>query len=80
MSGWGASARSRGSLASVARRNGAAGGRPRGSNAEQLAAAAGAVEGAAEASPEDLSYPPSAPAGGDALMLDAPEPGEVRCR
>ena len=80
MSGWGTPGRSRGSLASAVRLNGARGGRPRGSGAGQLVAAAASAEGAAEASPEALSYPPSAPAGGDALMLDAPEPGEVRCR
>jgi hypothetical protein len=37
-----------------------------------------AAEGAAEASPEALSYPPSARAGGDAVLVNAPAPGEVR--
>jgi hypothetical protein len=39
-----------------------------------------AAEGAAEASPEALFYPPSARADGDAVMVDAPAPGEVRGR
>ena len=39
-----------------------------------------AAEGAAEASPEALSYPPAARADVDAVIVDAPEPGEVRCR
>ena len=39
-----------------------------------------AAEGAEEAAPEALSYLPAARADGDAAMVDAPEPGEVRNR
>jgi len=39
-----------------------------------------AAEGAVVASLEALSLPPSARAGGDAVMVDAPAPGEVRGR
>jgi len=73
------SGRASGRVAAV-RLNGARGGRPRGSGAGQLVAAAASAEGAAEAAAEALSYPPSAAARGDALMVDAPAAAEVRGR
>jgi len=66
--------------AEQARLAASAGGTAKAANAAAVAASAGAAEGTAEASPEALSYLPSAPAGGDALMVDAHAPAEVRGR
>jgi hypothetical protein len=77
MSGWNSTApRSRVSFAAAVRRNGAAGGRPRGTAAERLAAAAGADVGEEDA---DYVVPHAPPAAGEETTAHSPDGGdEVR--
>ena len=79
MSGWNSTApRSRDSFAAAVRRNGAAGGRPRGTAAERLAAAAGAAVGAEDADYEN-PMPRAPPAAGGDTAAHSPDGGdEVR--